>query len=151
VIAGRKYQSHFISQDNTMASVSARRLLLAAALCLLTVAAAAISYDMPNRHELKRADLSGAPGMEVITSISEYQAGEVIPRHVHHGLETGYVLQGSTIQMPGQAPTRLETGSPIMNLRGVPHAGFKVVGPEPLKLLTVHVVDKDKPLYDWVD
>jgi quercetin dioxygenase-like cupin family protein len=134
-----------------MQVVSAARLLLAASACILTIGAAAVSYDMPNRHELKRADLSGAPGMEVITSISEYQVGEVIPRHVHHGLETGYVLQGSAIQMPGQAPSRLETGSPIMNLRDVPHAGFKVVGPEPLKLLTVHVVDKDKPLYDWVN
>jgi hypothetical protein len=133
-----------------MRSLSATRPLLAATVCLLTIGAAAVSYDMPNRHELKRADLSGAPGMEVITSISEYQAGEGIPRHLHHGIETGYVLQGSTIQMPGQAPTRLETGSPIMNLRDVPHAGFKVVGPEPLKLLTVHIVDKDKPLYDWV-
>jgi len=134
-----------------MSSVSTPKLLLAAALCLFTFRAAAVSNDLPNRHELKRADLSGAAAMEVITSVSEYQVGEVIPRHLHHGIETGYVLQGSTIQMPGQAPTRLETGSPIMNLRDVPHAGFKVVGPEPLKLLTVHVVDKDKPLYDWVN
>ena len=127
------------------------RLLLAVSVCSLAIAAAAPSYDTPNRHELKRADLSGAPGMVVITSISEYQIGEMIPRHLHHGVETGYVLQGSTIQIAGQAPTRLETGSPIMNLRDVPHAGFKVLGPEPLKLLTVHVVDKDKPLYDWVN
>ena len=132
-------------------SVSRHKLLLAASLCLFAFRAAAVSNDIPNRHELKRADHSGAPAMEVITSVSEYQVGEVIPRHLHHGIETGYVLQGSTIQMPGQAPTRLETGSPIMNLRDVPHAGFKVVGPEPLKLLTVHVVDKDKPLYDWVN
>ena len=137
--------------DNTMSSVSRPKLLVAVSLCLFTLRAGALSNDMPNRHELKRADLSGAPAMEVITSISEYQVGEVIPRHLHHGVETGYVLQGSTIQMPGQAPTRLETGSPIMNLRDVAHAGFKVVGPEPLKLLTVHVVDKDKPLYDWVN
>src|SRR6516162_11485210 len=107
-----------------MRPVSIARVFLAAALCGLTIGAAAVSYDMPNRHELKRADLSGAPGMEVITSISEYQPGETIPRHLHHGVETGYVLQGSTVQVPGQAPTRLETGSAIMNLRDVPHAGF---------------------------
>jgi quercetin dioxygenase-like cupin family protein len=134
-----------------MRSTSATRLLLAASLCLLALAAAAVSYDIPQRQELRRADLSGAPGMEVITSISEYRPGEMIPRHLHHGLETGYVLQGSTIQLPGQAPTRLETGAAIMNLRDVPHAGFTVVGPGPLKLLTVHIVDKDKPLYDWVN
>jgi len=134
-----------------MRSASTMRLLVAGSLCALTIGVAATSYDSPNRHELKRTDLSGAPGMEVITSISVYEVGQVIPRHVHHGVETGYVLQGSTIQMPGQATTRLETGSPILNLRDVPHAGFKIVGPEPLKLLTVHVVDKDKPLYDWVN
>ena len=127
------------------------RLLLAAVLYSLTIGAAAPSYDMPNRHELKRADLSGAPAMEVITSISEYRVGELIPRHLHHGIETGYVLQGSTIQLPGQAPARLETGTAILNLRDVAHAGFRVVGPEALKLLTVHIVDKGKPLYDWVN
>jgi hypothetical protein len=32
------------------------------------------------------------------------------------------------------------------HVREVPHAGWKVVGDKPLKLLTVHVVDKGKPL-----
>jgi quercetin dioxygenase-like cupin family protein len=128
------------------------RLVLAALLVSISIAATPpVSYDSPNRQELKRVDLSGAPGMEVITSISEYKVGETVPRHLHHGVETGYVLQGSGIQAPGKAPTRLETGAPILNLRDVPHAGFTVVGPEPLKLVTVHIVDKDKPLYDWVN
>jgi hypothetical protein len=44
----------------------------------------------------------------------------------------------------------LATGAPILNLRDVPHGGFKVVGPGTLKLFTTHIVDKGKPLYDWV-
>jgi hypothetical protein len=43
----------------------------------------------------------------------------------------------------------MQTGSAIMNLRDVPHAGFTVVGDQPLKLLSVHIVDKGKPLYEW--
>jgi len=31
------------------------------------------------------------------------------------------------------------------------HGGFKVVGDKPLKLHTVHVVDKNKPLFDGVE
>jgi quercetin dioxygenase-like cupin family protein len=128
------------------------RLFLATLIGSITIAATPqASYDSPNRQELKRVDLSGAPGMVVITSISVYRVGEVVPRHLHHGVETGYVLQGSGIQVPGKEPTRLETGTPILNLRDVPHAGYTVVGPEQLKLLTVHIVDKDKPLYDWVN
>jgi quercetin dioxygenase-like cupin family protein len=106
--------------------------------------------DLPQRQELKRADLTTSPDMEVITSISEIKKGEIIPRHYHHGIETGYVLQGTMVQLPGQAPTMMQTGGAIMNLRDVPHAGFTVVGDKPLKLLTVHIVDKSKPLYEWV-
>ena len=88
--------------------------------------------------------------MEVIASIGEYKKGDMIPRHLHHGVETGYVVQGSTVQLPGKDPIKLETGAAIWNLRDVPHAGFTVVGDQPLKLFTVHIVDKGKPLYDWV-
>jgi quercetin dioxygenase-like cupin family protein len=100
--------------------------------------------------ELKRADLDGAPGMEVITSRGEYKPGQGIPRHVHHGLETGYVLQGALVQEPGREPRMLPTGMPIWNLRDVPHAGYMVVGDTPLILLTVHIVDKGRPVYDYV-
>jgi quercetin dioxygenase-like cupin family protein len=117
----------------------------------VTVSAATGSSDLPERVELKRADLSGAPDMEVITSVSEFKKGESIPRHFHHGIETGYVLQGTMVQLPGKEPTMMETGTPILNLRDVPHAGFRVVGDVPLKLLTVHVVDKNKALYVWVN
>lgn len=106
--------------------------------------------DLPQRQELKRATLTTSPDMEVVTSISEIKKGETIPRHSHHGIETGYVLQGTMVQFPGQAPTMMQTGSAIMNPRDVPHAGFTVVGDQPLKLLTVHIVDKGKPLYEWV-
>ncbi len=126
---------------------------LCAALCAFTVArgAAPSSHDLPQRVELKRADLSGAPDMEVITSVSEFRKGDVLPRHSHHGVETGYVLQGSTVQLPGKEPMPLPTGTAILNLRDVPHAGFTVVGDTPLRLLTVHAVDKGKPLYEWTD
>ena len=123
---------------------------VAAAALAVAFASVAPAQDSAARKELKRADLSGAPGMEVISSITELKPGDEFPRHLHHGVEGGYVVQGSMIQMPGQAPTMLATGSPIFNLRDAVHAGYKVVGPGNLILYTTHVVDKGKPLYDWV-
>jgi hypothetical protein len=123
--------------------------VVASALAVV-VSVAAHSQDSAARKELRRADLSGAPGMEVISSISELKPGDDFPRHLHHGVEAGYVVQGSMIQVPGQAPMMLATGSPIFNLRDAPHAGYKVVGPGNLILYTTHIVDKGKPLYDWV-
>jgi quercetin dioxygenase-like cupin family protein len=125
-------------------------LILAVCVFMTSVWADAMRGDMPQRQELKRAKLTTSPDMEVITSISEIKKGETIPRHFHHGIETGYVLQGTMVQFPDQAPTMMQTGSTIMNLRDVPHAGLTVVGDQSLKLLTVHIVDKNKPLYEWV-
>ncbi len=124
--------------------------VLALGTLVATVWADTMQNDPPQRRELERADLSMSPNMQVITSISEFKKGETIPRHYHHGIETGYVLQGTMVQFPGRAATMMQTGSAFTNLRDVPHAGFTVVGEPPLKLLTVHVVDKDKPLYEWV-
>lgn len=124
--------------------------VVATAAFAIAFASVAPAQDSAARKELKRADLSGSPGMEVISSITELKAGDEFPRHLHHGVEAGYVVQGGMIQMPGQAPTMLATGSPIFNLRDAVHAGYKVVGPGSLILYTTHVVDKGKPLYDWV-
>ena len=69
-------------------------------------------------------------------------------RHIHHGVEAFYVIQGATVETPEGKQITLATGRGSMNLRDVPHAGFKVVGDKSLKLVTVHVVDKGRPLYD---
>jgi quercetin dioxygenase-like cupin family protein len=118
---------------------------------VITGLVAQTQTDSPQRVEQKRTDLSGAPGMEVIASTAEYQPGDVTRRHFHHGVEMAYVVQGARVQAPGKEPMMLETGTTIMNLRDVKHGGLKVVGDTSLKLFTVHIVDKGKPLYEPAD
>ena len=105
--------------------------------------------DLPQRVEQKRADLSGAPGMEVIASIVEFKPGETANLHFHHGVETAYVIQGTKVQPPGKEPIEVPTGTTVLNLRGAKHGAATIVGETSLKLFTVHVVDKGKPLYDF--
>ena len=135
-----------------MKTFSMRRLSAALALFgtgVVTGLVAQTLTDSAQRVEQKRADLSGAPGMEVIASIGEYKPGDSIDLHIHHGIEAAYVVQGASVQSPGKDPTMLPTGASLLNLRDVKHGGFKVVGDAPLKLFTVHIVDKGKPLYDY--
>ncbi len=130
-------------------SLASIAFLACAGITLLVPTTAALAIDPPpGRVEMKRADLSGAPGMEVVSSITEFKPGETVFAHVHHGIEAGYVVQGAMIQNPGQEPTRIETGTPVFNLRDVGHGGYKVVGDTSLKIFAVHIVDKGKPLYD---
>ena len=97
------------------------------------------------RTEIKRSDLTGT-NMEVIMTVLEAPPGAVLPKHFHHGEEAFYVLEGAMTDVPGQpAGPRLQ-GTGGINVREVPHAGYKVIGDKTLKLLTVHVVDMGKPL-----
>ncbi len=132
-----------------MRSISfGKALLLAGCLASQFPGLPAQAQDSAARKELKREDLAGAPGMEVVNSISELKPGDTLALHIHHGIESAIVLQGGMIQVPGKDPTPLPTGVSLMNMRNVPHGGWKVVGDTTIRLFTVHIVDKGKPLYD---
>ena len=67
-------------------------------------------------------------------------------KHIHPGEEVVYVLDGATLQLPDGSQRQFPTGAATINIRNVPHAGFKVAGDKALKMLTVHIVDKGKPV-----
>jgi quercetin dioxygenase-like cupin family protein len=100
------------------------------------------------RTEIQRADLSGAPGMEIVSSTVEVKPGEGVELHFHHGIEAFYVLQGGRLEYPDGRHVDLATGTSKLNLREVRHGGYKNVGNTTIKFFTVHVVDKARPLYN---
>jgi uncharacterized cupin superfamily protein len=116
---------------------------------MFSVAVVSVGYcqDSPYRKELKRADLSGT-NMVVITSINEIPPGQSSMLHIHHGEEAFYVIDGGTIELPDGKQVPLPAGVTNVNVRDVPHGAFKVVGDKPIKYLSVHIGDKEKPLYD---
>jgi quercetin dioxygenase-like cupin family protein len=114
-----------------------------AAVFFISMASAA--FAQTNRTELKRADLTGT-NMEIIISVLEVPPGSSIDRHTHPGEEAVYVLDGATLKFPDGKEVSRPTGQAGINVRDVPHAGYTVVGDKPLKLLTVHIVDKGKPM-----
>lgn len=144
----RQILVHSIEKGGGMRVVRLVLLLMATSVLALLLCMPVSAQDSAARKEIKRVEFSGTPGMEVITSISELKPGDLLPMHFHHGIEAGTVLQGGMVQVPGKDPIALPTGAPIMNLRDVPHAGWKVAGDTTIKLFTVHIVDKGKPLYD---
>ncbi len=102
------------------------------------------------RTELQRGDLTGK-GMDIIVNILEVSPGEVVPRHIHPGEEIVYVLEGGTLELPDGEQLSFPTGTTIIYPRGVPHAGVKVVGEKPLKMINIFVVEKGKPVTELVD
>jgi hypothetical protein len=98
------------------------------------------------RNELSRADLSGVEGVEVIVFFQRLQPGARMARHIHYGDETVYALKGGSLEIPDGKIIPVVTGSTSRNIREVPHGGFMVAGEEYVEVLTIHIVDKGKPL-----
>jgi len=119
---------------------------------IATVAAVALiglaqAQDSPFRKEIKRANLTGTD-MEVILSTVEVPPGQSSVLHIHHGEEAFYVVEGGPAELPDGKKIEFVPGAGAINIRNVPHGAFKNIGDKPIKLVTVHVVDKGKPLYD---
>jgi len=51
------------------------------------------------------------------------------------------------VETPDGKPLSLATRMANINVRDVPHGAFNVTGDKTLKLLTVHIVDKGKPMF----
>jgi quercetin dioxygenase-like cupin family protein len=119
------------------------RLLIAVVFVVSSIVTAVA--DEPRRTVLKRSDLTGT-NMEIIVAVLEVPPGVNIAKHSHPGEEAVYVLEGATLQFPDGREISRPAGEAGVNVRDIPHAGYKVVGDKPLKLLTVHIVDKGKPM-----
>jgi quercetin dioxygenase-like cupin family protein len=86
------------------------------------------------------------PGYVTILAEATVDAGNVVGRHTHPGIESGYVLEGS-IEVPIEGrPTRImQPGDSFQIPAGTPHAGGKVSAMK-VRILSTYVVEKGKPL-----
>lgn len=95
-------------------------------------------------------DLTGEPNKKVIANIYEVPAGAMVPRHFHHGDEFHLVLAGEwAAEVEGRPVRNLKAGDSQYVESGRWHGG-KVVSTEPMRLLGLMIVDKDKPILELV-
>jgi quercetin dioxygenase-like cupin family protein len=86
------------------------------------------------------------PGYVTLVVEVNIDAGTLVPRHTHPGIESGYVVSGG-IELPIQGqPTRmLKPGDGFQVPVETPHAGAKN-GPVKTVVVSTYVVEKGKPL-----
>ena len=86
------------------------------------------------------------PGYVTILVEATVDAGVVVGRHTHPGIETSYVLEGS-IELPiqGQPTKSYGAGETYQIAAGTPHAGGKA-SDKKVKIASTYVVEKGKPL-----
>jgi quercetin dioxygenase-like cupin family protein len=122
-----------------------RKILLGLTVVAFACAGAAIAQQ----GGIKRTPLQKIEfpeGYNTISGIAEIPPGGSAGRHIHPGVETGYVLEGEAdLIVEGKPDQHLKAGDSYSIPAGVVHDA-KVHGDKPTKVLAVYVVDKTKPL-----
>jgi quercetin dioxygenase-like cupin family protein len=98
---------------------------------------------------LLKRDLS-VEGREAVMGTAELAPGASAGKHIHHGEEVGYVLEGNlTLEIDGEAPLTLKPGDTYSIPAARPHDA-KNAGGGSTKVLAVYIVEKGKPLAEPV-
>jgi quercetin dioxygenase-like cupin family protein len=85
------------------------------------------------------------PGYQTIKGLAEIAKGACAGRHTHFGIETSYILEGEGVsKIDGKPDQPYKAGDSVEIPAGVIHDGCATTSA--LKILTVHVVEKGKPL-----
>jgi quercetin dioxygenase-like cupin family protein len=97
---------------------------------------------------LIQMDLGGVPNRQVIANLYEVPAGAMVPLHFHHGDEFHLVLSGEwAAEVEGRPVHIMKAGDTQYVGREQWHGG-RVLGSEPMHLLGVMIVEKDKPIIE---
>jgi quercetin dioxygenase-like cupin family protein len=85
------------------------------------------------------------PGYQTVMGYAIVPANTCVERHIHPGIETTYVLEGEELlRVAGQPEKKVKGGDSFQVPAGVPHEGC--TSSTAAKFVTVHVVEKGKPL-----
>jgi quercetin dioxygenase-like cupin family protein len=126
-----------------------RRGFAGCALCVVTgfVAAGAEAQSAPpglKRTIITRTD-GPMDGYETVNARVDLDAGALVARHTHPGIESSYVVDGALeLSVDGQGTRTFKAGDGFQVPPRVPHSGKS--GDKPTILAVTYVVEKGKPL-----
>jgi len=93
---------------------------------------------------LKRTD-GPMDGYETLDVRVDLDAGSLIPRHTHPGIESSYVVEGGLeLSVDGEGTQSFKAGDGFQVPTRVPHSGQN--GEKPTILAIAYVVEKGQPL-----
>jgi quercetin dioxygenase-like cupin family protein len=126
-----------------------RRGFAGCALCAVTafLATGAEAQNAPGglkRTIIARTD-GPMDGYETVNARVDLDAGTLVPRHTHPGIESSYVVEGALeLSVDGEGTRTFNAGDGFQVPTRVPHSGK--AGDKPTTLAITYVVEKGKPL-----
>jgi quercetin dioxygenase-like cupin family protein len=117
---------------------------IALGLVLFGAAALGATLIYAQTPPLQRVELPDGKSVATL-ALAQGVANREFPRHMHPGVEIGYVLEGSIVDFKiGDAlPITLNPGESFVVPANTPHSGKW--GPNGMKGVAIMVLEKDKP------
>jgi quercetin dioxygenase-like cupin family protein len=124
-----------------------KRLAFCVAILVLGLisATAYAEQDQVKRTLLQKIEVPGTQYVAIM-GIAEVEPGGIANRHTHPGVETAYIAEGEGVLIiEGKPDRQMKVGDSFTTTPGVPHYLRNLSKSKPLKILTVWIVEKDKP------
>jgi quercetin dioxygenase-like cupin family protein len=116
----------------------------------LAAAGVAVAQAQVKRQVLQRADVPAGVATECVVGKADFEPGQAIGKHFHHGFEVGYVAEGELeLLVDGEEPRRLKAGDSYRVEALRPHDA-RNAGSGPARVVATWVVEKGKPLAEPV-
>ncbi|MEA2729993.1 MAG: hypothetical protein QOF70_4468, partial [Acetobacteraceae bacterium] len=97
-----------------------------------------------SRNVLQKTEYPGDKYVCVLVEV-DIDPNAVVPRHTHPGIESGYLISGSsTLSVKGQPDRIIKAGDGFQIQPETPHSVRN--GPERSRVVATYIVEKDKPL-----
>ena len=126
-----------------------RRGFSASGLCALTgFVATAVDAEMPpagiTRRVLQRID-GPTPEFETVMAMAEIASGFHVPRHIHPGIESAYIVEGvAVLSVNGMEDRAVSAGDTLQVAARRPHQLQN--GDKPLRIISTYILEKGQPI-----
>src|SRR5258708_34952644 len=119
-----------------------KNVLVTASLILPLIAVSAIAQQAGIKRTPIRS-IDYPPGYTTVTVIVELAPGVCAGRHIHPGIDSGYVIEGDLLlKVDGKLDQTLKAGASFETQPYTPHDACTVSG---LKALDTYVIERGRP------
>ncbi|MCW2283865.1 quercetin dioxygenase-like cupin family protein [Rhodoblastus acidophilus] len=97
------------------------------------------------RRTILRRGEGPTPEFETVLAEALVDANAMVPRHIHPGVESGYIVEGSAVlELEGAPPLPVKAGDGVIIAARRPHLLRN--GDRPMKIISTYILEKGQPI-----
>ncbi|MBB4196496.1 hypothetical protein CCR94_19785 [Rhodoblastus sphagnicola] len=97
------------------------------------------------RRAILRRGEGPSPDTETVLAEALVEPNALVPRHIHPGIESGYIVEGAAIlELDGAQPLPMRAGDGVLIAARRPHLLRN--GDKPTRIISTYILEKGQPI-----